>query len=152
MRALMLSRFLLVSVYVVVKPGDLQGIIHLHVWSVSGERCPWGYGGEDCGELKLAACRQSTEEWAPVHTGKLPKACECYRQLLAHAQVRLPPFQNHYPESLPGPRAKLTDSRGPRALVIAARTPLSAIRVLHDLHTSRGWGRALTSGCQLRGS
>lgn len=46
-------------------------------------RCAWGYVGEDCSVLKLAACRQSTEPWAPVHTGQLPKACECYRQVWA---------------------------------------------------------------------
>lgn len=45
--------------------------------------CAWGYGGEDCSVVKLAACRQSTEPWAPIHTGQLPKACECYRQLWA---------------------------------------------------------------------
>ncbi len=40
--------------------------------------------------LKLPACRQSDEEWAPVHTGWMPKACECYRQALAYVQVREP--------------------------------------------------------------
>jgi hypothetical protein len=38
--------------------------------------------------LKLSACRQSTDAWAPMHTGKLPKACECYRQLWALSEVR----------------------------------------------------------------
>ena len=38
--------------------------------------------------LKLSACRQSTEAWAPMHTGKLPKACECYRQLWALSEVQ----------------------------------------------------------------
>jgi hypothetical protein len=52
-------------------------------------RCAWGYGGEDCSVLKLAACRQSSEAWAPMHTGKLPKACECYRQAWAHVEVQL---------------------------------------------------------------
>jgi len=49
--------------------------------------CQWGYGGPDCSMLKLPACRQSDEPWAPVHTGWMPKACECYRQAAAHIEV-----------------------------------------------------------------
>jgi len=49
--------------------------------------CQWGYGGADCSVLKLPACRQSDEPWAPVHTGWMPKACECYRQAAAHIEV-----------------------------------------------------------------